>query len=33
MLGVLLSQGEVLVLLIVTAVVVFIVARGKRKRK
>ena len=33
MLGVLLSQGEVLVLLIVTAVVVFVVARSTRKRR
>jgi hypothetical protein len=33
MLGVLLSQGEVLVLLIVTAIVVFVVARSTRKRK
>jgi hypothetical protein len=32
MLGVLLGQGEVLVLLIITAVVVFFVARGKKRR-
>ncbi len=32
MVGVLLSQGEVMVLLIVVGVVVFIVARGRKRR-
>jgi hypothetical protein len=32
MLGVLFGQGEVMVLIIVTAVVVFIAARGRKRR-
>lgn len=32
MLGVLLGEGEVLVLLVITVIVVFIVARGRRRK-
>ena len=32
MLGVLLGQNEVLVLIIITAIVVFVLARGRKRR-